>query len=213
MIDQVLLEALQFALVETPDGGSSWLSDLWTRDEVLDLVSQRQSRLLKDTLLTLQAASPMLPVAAGQTRVDLPTDLVRLALVVWRGDDGVVRELPRSDSFEVDHLLPDWDTLTTATNPLVYTEFDTPTLQVQIAPASSVAGDLDILYVPTGAALTGDGVPLAVPDELAHALKYGTLADLLLKDGRGKDVGRGTYGQQRYDLAVELTRLLLEGWA
>ena len=33
MIDQDLLTALQYALIEPPDGGASWLSGLWTRDE------------------------------------------------------------------------------------------------------------------------------------------------------------------------------------
>lgn len=210
MTDQTLLTALQYALVEAPNGGASWPSHLWTRDEVLGSVNQRQSRLLKESLLLITRLEP-LTVGIGQTRVALPADLLRIVDLVWRGSDGIVRDLQRSEAFEVDHMIPTWETAQTA--PLVYMEYDALTLEVQIAPACTVEGTLEILYVPKGTEVAGNGTPLAVPDEWAHLLKYGVLADLLGKDGRGQDLARAQYAEDRFQLGIELTRILLEGWA
>lgn len=210
-IDQALFSNVQFALIEPPNGGQSWPSGLWTRDEVIGAANQRQDRLLHDTLL-LVSVSSLLPVIIGQHRVDLPTNWLRTVSVVWRGNDGTVRELLRSDSYELDHALSTWES-TNATYPLVYSEFETPNLQIQIGPAPTVAGNLDLLFVPNGTEMNGNGVSLVVPDELEHGVRYGMLSDLLSKDGRGKDAARAQYCENRFDLAVELTRIVLKGWA
>lgn len=208
--DQDLGSALQQMLIEEPDGGQTWLSDLWTRDEVFNIANQRQDRLCLDTLLLVGIAN--LPVIIGQHRVTLPDDWLRTMDLVWFGTDGTVRELGRSDSYEADHAIPTWE-LTNQTYPLVYLEDETPLLEIEIAPAPTVAGLLQLLYIPTGVQLTGNGDQLVVPDELEHAVRYGTLADLLAKDGRGRDPARAAYCEQRFQLAVELTKIILKGWA
>jgi hypothetical protein len=209
--DQTLFSNIQTALIEPPDGGQRWPSGLWGRDEVISLANLRQDRLLFDTLLLVGISAP-LPVAIGQHRVALPDDWLRTVSVVWRGNDGTVRELPRSDSFEADHTISTWESANAA-YPLVYDEDETPTLTVQIAPAPTVAGTLDLFYVPEGTELNGNGELLVVPDELEHAVRYGTLVDLLSKDGRGKDPARAAYCAQRFDLAIALTKIILQGWA
>lgn len=212
LIDQDLLSAIQTVVIEPVDGGAGWPSGLWSREEVLGALNQRQDRLLKLTLLHVKTADPVLIVAALQRVIDLPTDWLRTVTLVWTGNDGQIRELQRSDLFEVDHA--DLAFRRTAEGlPLWYTEYDPATLQVEIGPAPSVAGTLSLLYVPTGTDLTGNGVGLTVPDELSDALKYGTLADMLMKDGRGQDLARAHYGEERFQFTVELTRLLLDGFA
>ena len=213
MTDRDVLQQIQYKLLEAPDGGVSWPSDLWSRDEVLAALNQRQDKFMKVTLIDVVASNPDLTVGAGAKRIDLPADLIRLVSVVWvDGSTGAMRELLRSSSYEVDHLIPTWDN-TTATYPLVYMEFETPTLQVQIAPGPTGSGTLAILYVQKGGNLNGEGGTLSIPDELGHVLVYGTLADLLSKDGRGKDPVRAAYCTQRFELGAELVRLILEGWA
>lgn len=209
--DQALFSNIQTALIEPPNGGQSWPSGLWTRDEVIGASNQRQHRFLHDTLL-LVGISSALPVIIGQHRVNLPADWLRTVSVVWTGNDGTVRELPRADSFEADCIIPTWEA-TNTNAPLVYSEYETPTLQIQIAPAPSVAGSLQLLYVPIGTELNGNGELLVVPDELEHGIRYGALADLLSKDGRGKDPVRAKYCEDRFDLAIELTRIILKGWS
>lgn len=210
MIDQTLLESLQYALVEPPDGGASWPSGLWTLGEVCGYADQRQNRLLKETRLRLTTAPPI-ACPAGAFRFALPTDWIATVEVLYTGDEGTIRHLQRSDSFEADHAQPGW--MYNRNWPQVYMEHDPGTLQIQIAPAPRVAGILTLRYVAAAAPLTGDGIALDVPDLLAHALKYGVLADCLGKDGRAHDAARADYARQRYELAIEWTRMLLAGGA
>jgi hypothetical protein len=208
--DQALLEEVQYALVEPPDLGSTWPSGLWTQAEMLAYANQRQARLLKETLLQVGIAAPI-AVAAGTLRVTLPDDWIRTYRVVWRGSDGVVRALGRDDAFSADHGLPSWP-LTRGT-PLIYMDQETPTLTLQLAPAPDVDGLLDLYYIPLPSPLDLSPEILTVQDEFAHGLKYGVLADALGKDGRGRDVGRSTYAQQRYELGADLARLIIKGWS
>lgn len=208
--DQTLLGWLQDVLLEPRNGGQLWPSDLWSRDEVLSAANLHQNRLLFDTLLLIGLAD--VPVTAGNHRYDLPDDWLRTFGVVWIGDDGTVRELLKSNSFEADHLISSWEQ-TDASYPLVYFEEETGTATIQIAPAPTGAGKLTVLYVPIGTELNGNGELLNLPDDLAHAIKYGALSVLLSKDGRGKDADRASYCDQRFTLAEEATKIILQGWA
>lgn len=224
MTDQDVLTAIQYTVVEPPNGGASWPSGLWTRDEVVGSLTQRQSKFLKDTLSVVNvvdnttalqdtppANPPILTVAASQTRITLPQDCARIVDLVWRNENGVIRELERADTYEVDHALETWEA-TGADLPLAYME-DAPSRVVQIAPMPAIAGTLELLYVPSGTPFNGNGVGFTVPDECVHAIKYGTLADLFGKDGQGKDPARAAYCEQRVQLAVDATRIILQGWA
>ena len=210
-LDQTLLSRVQTALIEPPNGGQSWPSGLWTRDEMIALANHRQNRFVRDTLLDLGLAN-ITPINIGDHRVALPVDWLRTVEVVWYGNDGTVRELLRVDSFEADHTIQTWEA-TNTTAPLAYSEFETPNLQMQIMPGPSVAGLIVLVYVPTTTELNGNGEILVVPDELEHAVRYGILADALGKDGRGKDAARSAYCEQRFQLAIDLSRIVLEGWA
>lgn len=210
MIDQALLTDLQYTLVEPPDGGASFPSGLWTREEVLASLNHRQDRLLKESLLLVSVAAPIV-LGLGVKRVALPADWLRTVVVVWRSLDGRVRELVRVDSFEADHADSTWDT--SSGSPLFYMEYDAATLEIQVGPAPDIDGTLDLLYIKQATELTGNGVSLTVPDELAHAVKYGSLSDLLGKDGRGQDLARSAYAQQRFQLGVEAARIILNGWS
>jgi hypothetical protein len=208
--DQALAQQIQYHLVEPPDGGQTFTSGLWDRDEVFNVITQRQNLMLHETFLLVGIAN--VAVVAGTSRVTLPTDLLKLMTLVWRGVDGTVREILRSDSFEADQAIPSWE-LTTTTAPLVYMEEETPSGEVQLAPAPAVNGTLEVLYVPVGTFLTGDGEILVLPDELMPGVKYGAMADLLAKDGRGQDLERAAYCTERYEFANEIALLLLKGWA
>lgn len=209
MIDQALYAEIQIALLEPANGGATYPSGLWTPDEVVACANQRQGELLKKCGIVVAQAA--LPVVAGQSRVTLPEDWQRTTRVVWAGADGRVRALGRDDTWSADTGLSTWGTATGM--PLVYMDEEAPTLTIQIAPAPDVAGTLTVFYLPLGAPLDRSGVELTVPDELAAGLKYGILADLLRKDGRGRDVGRAAYAELRFGLEADLARLILRGWA
>lgn len=210
LTDQQILDELQSAVLNPRDLGVTWVNGLWDTTEVLNRMNERQNRFLKHTQLLIGTAN--LLVGAGIHRVALPQDWLLTAGVVWRGADGTVKDLPRGDSFEADHGLVTWPT-TTADAPDLYFDYDQPVLEIQLAPAPTLAGSLDLLYVAAGAPLDGTGELIGLPDEFAASgVKYGTLADLLNKNGRGRSPDRASYAEIRYTLGMAVADLLLHSW-
>ncbi len=90
---------------------------------------------------------------------------------------------------------------------------DSPLLTIQVAPAPIAAGRFVLLYIPQGAPLTGTGDAITLTDEYAlPVLKYGLLADLLNKDGRGKTPAKAAYCELRFQLGIDMSQILLRGW-
>lgn len=211
--DQQILTVLQYAAMESPDLGATWPSGLWTREEVLAYLNERQNRFLKATLIQLGVTQTdnLNPIPARQSIIPLPPDWIATVSVYWTGSDGTTRELVRADSFEADHGDPLWTT--TAGTPLFYLDYAQPTLQLRIGPIPDQPGLINLLYVPMAEALTGDGdVNAQLPDEFVDAaLKYGPLADMFTKDGRGKNPEKAAYCEDRFHLGIEAAAIILAG--
>lgn len=208
-LDTDLMNAAQYVLLEPPDDGATFPSGLWTRHEVITALSERQNRFLKSSLLLVGIVD--IPAPAAQHRYPLPQDWLTTVGVTWFGDDGTITSLTRADAFEADHGLPTW--VNQRGTPLMYMDEETPTLQVQIAPAPPIAGTLELIYIPESIDIDGSGNPLTVPDIYAlPVIKYGLLAELFGKDGRGRNPEKAAYCEMRYQLGVELSQILLRGW-
>src|SRR5262245_20749041 len=102
MLDRDLLTELQYVLIEPPDGGDTWPSLIWTRDEVLDAVNAGVRALARD--VHLDVARVEIPVTLpGGSLIDLPTDWLATAYLVWRsGSTGRRTPLGPVDRFESD---------------------------------------------------------------------------------------------------------------
>jgi hypothetical protein len=210
MTDQELLSELQYALLEPPDGGQSWPSEVWTRDEVIGNLNSNIWGWLRDThALLLGVDLPQLAATLGV--VTLPTDWLATGTCVWRSAAGTRTPLGPVDRFEGDLALPSWET--TPGTPIGYDEFEAATLTLQLVPRPAANGNLELLYVARTAAVNGAGITLPVPEEFLSGIKYGVLGMLLRKVGRLVDPDRAAYAEQRYDLTVMLTKILLGGWA
>lgn len=207
--DQQILTLLQYALVEPPDGGASWPSGLWTRDEVIAAFNTRMQQYLRDTQAI--ATRIEIPVVAGTNPVTLPVDWIATLAANWRTTGGVRSPLTPSDSFEIDLALPSWET--TPNTPIVLLDGDDGTLTARLGPVPIADGTLELLYVALATPANGSGVTLTIPDEALDGIKYGTLADLLSKVGRGADPMRAQYCQERFELGELVTEILLGGWA
>lgn len=55
-------------------------------------------------------------------------------------------------------------------------------------------------------------VAVSISDDFSAALKYGVLADMLSKVGRGQDLSRAAYCESRYQEGVEAAAIILAGW-
>lgn len=210
--DQQLLSEIQLAMLEpTIDGGVTWTSGMWTQAEVLQYVNQRQDRFLKESgLLTVWTT---IAVSAAQLRPSLPTDWVATVRVSWKGTGALTFVvLPRADSWSADNGLPTWPN-TTGVRPIVYMDSETPTLQIQLAPAPTGSGTLSLYYISVGNNMTGLGEIFNTPDEFIPAIKYGVMADMLTKQGRVADGARAQYCETRFNEGIELAKSwIVGGW-
>lgn len=210
MIDQELLTELQFALLEPPDGGATWPSEIWTRDEVIGNVNSKIWSLLKDTHLQITRVEQAV-LAADLGIVVLPANWIATVHLVWRTAGGVRKPLGPCDTFEADAALPTWED--TPATPIAYAELDGETLTTRLVPRPNADGTLEIMYVARPTPVNGNGLTIPVPIEFTAAIKYGALGMLLRKLGRLLDEERAKYCEQRYDLTVILTEIILGGWA
>lgn len=208
MTDQDFLEQLQYVMLEPPDGGQSWPSDLWSRDEVIDYVNERQDAFVKATHIRVESVT--IPLVIGTSRYTLPANWVATVRVYYQPTVGQKKALTKSSGWEADHGIPTWPTQAT---PKLYMDAETPTLTLQIAPTPDAAGSLELIYVANCDPIDGDGVfSMTVADEFIPTLKYGALADMFSKIGRAHDPSRAAYCQQRFDLGVDIARTLMNGF-
>ncbi len=209
MTDQELLTELQYAMLEPPNGGASWPSGIWTRQEVLDGINSAVQELLRDSQLVVTRLE--LPILGGALTVALPVDWMATCLVAWRALDGTRTPLGPVDSYESDLALPSWETV--PATPIGYADLDTATLTLKLVPTPLANGTLELLYVARPANTMGAGAVLPVPDEFMSGVKYNTLSWMLSKAGRLMDPERAAYCDKRYQITQIAAELILGGWA
>lgn len=212
MLDQDLLTAVQYALLEPPNGGLAWTEGLWSHDEVYGYLHLRQQQLLKSTHLLVGIAA--IPGVINQARYTLPDDWLATVLVAWEtAATGAVRELLPADMHQADLGAPTWEA--TPDVPIAWSDADLPTRTLQLLPAPAAAGTIHLIYAPIAVRPTGgDDEPLGCPEEWAlPVIKYGVLADALGKVGRMQDPARARYAGWRAALGADVTKLLLSGMA
>ena len=208
--DSAVLEEIQYHLLEAPDLGVSWTDGLWSTAEVVGYANQRQQRFLKEAPVLFGRANITDSGTISQT---LPSDWAVTNRLVWVDNDGTWTELPRVDHRELDLSLSTWPT-GTAAKPQIYTDADTPTLTIQVAPIATNTGYFQITYVPITPALdgTGGGSLFLVPEEFVPAIKYGIMADMLGKTGRAYDPQRAAYCEARFGEGVRAARSMIGGF-
>jgi hypothetical protein len=212
VLDRDLLTELQYVLIEPPDGGDTWPSLIWTRDEVLDAVNAALRALFRGVHLRIGGAH--LPVAAGARSVPLPTNWLATAIVVWRDTATRTRTpLGPVDSFEADLAVPGWEPAPGL--PLGYADLDTEQRTLRLVPTPAADGLLELLYVLAPYPVTGTapGAELPVADEFVDGIKYAALGTLLRKVGRLIDPERAAYCERRAELTETAAAILLGGFA
>jgi hypothetical protein len=209
VLDQDILSDVQSLVAEPLDGGASWPSGMWTTAEVLSELNTRQQELLRDSGMVLTRTT--VGCVPHLLRHELPDDTIALQRVAWvRASDGRVFVLDRADEWELDTSHSTWRSEPGV--PALYTDADVPTRVIRIAPAASVVGTLRLTYLAVPTAFSGAGVAATIPDDTTVGLVWGTLADLLSKEGRARDAARAQIAEQRATLVLEVVKLILQGW-
>jgi len=211
IVDRDLLKEIQLSLVEDPvDSGQSYTSGLWSAQEVIDYLNQRQDEFLKLTAIRLRRSR--ISTIPQVQRHPLPEDWISTQRVAFVDPGGRKRSLHRVDHHELDNALEGWQHRSTR-RPRFYTDGNLPTHTIEIAPQGFDGGVLEVLYVALGQALSNTGVPLTVPAEFASPVKWGVLASMLGKVGRAHDARRAEYCEMRFQEGVEAAKMILQGWS
>lgn len=208
--DQELLNRIIYHLLENgnADASGTLLTTMFTVNEIIAAMNTRQERFLKDTAAILTRASQA--VVPQQARYSLPPDWIFTRRITYQPFNGTVTALTRTDAYQLDHGLPDWQQ--NFADSTVYNDgSDLPTLTVEIAKAPQNAGSMTLMYVAQPVTLTGAGVLLSVPDEFESAILFGALADLLSSEGESCDNERAAYCEMRYSIAVAMAAALIMG--
>lgn len=211
--DQTLLSELQRVTLEHHgDGGGSWPTGMWIRDEILDYLNGRQRSFLADTGLVWTVQSQA--VVLGTEAQPNPEDWIATMLLTYRTPAGLYREISRMDALELDLRLPTRPGLTSASVPQGFYEVDGDSTTTYLVPAPTAVGStLEWFYLALGQALTGNGVLFTVPDDFVPTIKYGVLADMFGKVGPVYNAVLKEAAEARWEEGVELGKLMAQdGW-
>jgi hypothetical protein len=216
VIDQDLLSEVQYALMELPptsdeaDGGATWPSEVWRREDVLQAVTDAQATVLRTTkLLVTYVEQVVVPDARSVT---LPADWLAHAHLAFRQQSLQIRGyLPPFDVFEADQAQDGWEE--TPGFPLGYLDGDTHTREIRLVPTPEALGILENTYVPQPDPVDGNGSDLLIPEIAISAVKYRTLQQLLSGPHRLQDPERAGYCDERAAVIEATVQMLLQGGA
>lgn len=99
--------------------------------------------------------------------------------------------------------------------PLPLSDFNSTMRIDEFAPYPRVAGmpiQDRYRWTSVGLSLPIASLPLEAPDDFCPAIKYGVMADMLSKVGRGQDLVRAAYCESRYQEGLEAANIILAGW-
>lgn len=209
MTDQDILTQIQYVLIETPDGGATVSSGLWTTTELTEAINAAQQWMMREVWPLVTRTT--LVTIPNQQRHDLPTDWMETIRVGYIEADGDSASLARDSSWSADYLDHAW-TYTMQPRPLAYSDAGTPIPQLQVFPAASDNGVLDVWYAAVPPTLSNNGVVWALPDYFIYPCKWKALAILWAKDGRGQDLPRAQAALARADEGLEAAKILVGGW-
>lgn len=200
-----LLEEIQRHMLEPViDEGVSW--QLWTEDEVRGAIYERVCSFLLSTGLTRERIT--VPVAAGEARPNIPQEIIEVRRVQWEDAVNGKQTLLRSDEMQLDNYEIDWESTNGA--PVAYVEQPTPTLTFKLSPTPANAGTLNMMVVLRPANLDGCSA-FPIPAMFVPYIKYGVMADMLLKEGEANDPERSVYCEKRFAEGVDLALALIGG--
>ena len=205
--DRQLVSEIEYHLVE-PQGLSAWAgTDQFTLPQVLGAIERRRNQFLAETGCVVTEDSVAVPSSANG-RITLEDDIitVRRAVLV---DGGTYYPLRPSDERSATSLRRGFST---PGPPTSFSVASTPQLVLQIYPPPPNTSSLEILVVRSGPALDttangGAGTILGIPDDLAWAVKWGALSDLLRGDA-STDLQRADECEELYRLGVQLAKQL-----
>lgn len=208
--DLQVLSWLQRKVAEPDTSGLLWQTGLWSLEEVLGYIKERQARFLRDTAIYLGIWE--VPTTAYATDAELPQDIIQVHRVTWVRPDGTTASLFPSTQFSIDVSQQYWESQAEERPRIYFAQTDIPIGKIRIGPPSQTNGRLRIVGIAGGDAdLDGSGHILTVPDDYVPFVRYGVLANMWGKAGRGQDMPRSRYCAGRFSQGIDIAKGRLEG--
>ena len=213
VLDQDLVIQLKYMLMEqNPSSGSTWSTatsqtDQFTLADVTAALEKRRNQFLLETGLVITYTNSFNPGSTPINRVTLDNEVIDVRRVQWRTGAGQLSLVRKIDEFTANTLNSTWRTAS-ANPPTSFSLAVSQPLVLQFISPSSVSGTLELLTINSPANLDPTiGVLLNIPDDFSPYIKWGALADLLGKDGQGKDQPRADYCEQRWKEGLEIAKI------
>lgn len=207
--NQQIYAAIEYHLLEPPTNPWSG-TDQFTLDQINQALQRRRDQFLTDTGCVLVRTFPVAVPGPPISRVPLADTVFDVRRLAWFDALGNSTPLFRDNEFSALSFLPSWPQ-SPDDPPSFYSVSATPPLSVQLIPPPLNNGQLELLSVSSGPALSTAPLPafslLGIPDDWAWVVKWGALSDLLSSDGQSTDRARAAYCEARYRQGVALCLL------
>jgi hypothetical protein len=202
LTDASLYPDIQFALLEPAVGVNPWIGAS-TQFSVADLTSALQRR--RDEILSVTGCfTTKRNVGAVAGRITLPDVVIDVRRMAYFPAIGVPSTMWPDDTWAEQSFAANYLQLPAGT-PFAYLLSTEPPISFDTDRAPNAAGSYELLTVESGGAVTPTTpTPLFIPDDWAHVLKWGVLADLLGRESNAKDSLRAGYCEQRYRMGLKL---------
>lgn len=206
--DRDLISVMMYHLIEPQLSGATYVgSDQFTLADIVQALQQRRDQFLVETgMVTGQqfVNSPAPPIS----RIALPDNVIDVRRAAWYDvPTGKFSTLYKSDEWAAESFFSAWAT-SAGNPPQNFSIAASPPVTLQLIPPPSNVAQVELITVNAGAALNPVvGVLLGIPDNFAHVIKWGALADLLGREGQPNDVMRASYCDQRWKEGVFAGRL------
>jgi len=217
--DQTICNMVQSRLIEVANNGASMTTTQFTVAQLQAAVNQAQQDFMKDTGCVCYHygyrgdADYSLGTTPGQEQVALPQDYMDARRMAFNSYDGLGvinfnQDMPPVDAWSSD-MDPNWESASPVNKPIGEDESLPALPAIYLNQAFMGPGKLDLLEVPTPAALSNTGVPLSVPPDFVPYVVWRALAILLDTAGDTTDATRARYANSRYAEGVNLAKALL----
>lgn len=208
--DQNLLVDIKCNLMEDSQSlavGAWNGTDQFTLTDVQDALEKARNEFLLRTSNTLSYAEYTI-AAGGSGRLSLDDTVIDIIRAAFKStvSASTYYQLSRQDEWQFNSFMPDWNL--NPDDPLGYSVFLTPYVQLQVMPIPLTNGTVSLVLQQSGAALDlTTGVILGVPNDQAWIVKYGALASLYSREGQANDSLRALYCQQRFEQGIQAALL------
>jgi hypothetical protein len=201
LFDTDLYNVIEYHLLEPPTGSAWTGSSQFTADDLINAVARRRDEIL--SVCGCTTTRHTVPAVAGRIALpDIVLDVRRMAYVptppqlpsvVWQDDAWAAQSF--SPSFP----------LNPAGTPFTFRLSTQPPISFDTDRPPAYAGSYEVLTIDAGAMLAaGSPQHLSIPDDWTHVIKWGALADLLMRDGEARDTLRAQYCEGRYQMGLRL---------